>query len=80
MLAAVILMTTALCMLSGCTTYDNFVQEFINVDKAPEDTVRIGVFEPLSGPDEEQGKLEKIGIELAHDLYPTALAKQVELV
>ncbi|MCR5482600.1 MAG: ABC transporter substrate-binding protein [Clostridia bacterium] len=65
--------------LSGCTTYENFVKTF-STEKEPEDVVRIGVFEPLSGEDSEFGKLEKQGIELAHELYPKALNKQVELV
>ncbi|MEG1585002.1 MAG: ABC transporter substrate-binding protein, partial [Anaerovorax sp.] len=45
-----------------------------------QETVRIGVFEPLSGSDKEGGELEKMGIELAHDLYPEVLGKKVELI
>ena len=35
------------------------------------ETIRIGVFEPLSGGNAAYGKLEKQGIDLAHKLYPT---------
>lgn len=77
-----ILLITVIIMytLSGCATYDNFKNEYVEIDQEPEDTVRIGVFEPLSGKDKKFGELEKMGIELANELYPTALAKRVELV
>ncbi|MDD3874802.1 MAG: ABC transporter substrate-binding protein, partial [Methanosarcina sp.] len=51
-----------------------------NSESTAEDTIRIGVFEPLSGVDEEAAKQEVDGIELAHSLYPTVLGKKVELV
>lgn len=64
---------------TGCKTYDDFTQTFIE-DADGEDTIRIGIFEPLSGSDKAYGKLELSGIELAHELYPTVLGKRVELV
>ncbi len=66
-------------MLAGCASYDNFSETFLVKDN-PADVVRIGVFEPLSGKDEDAGRLEIAGIELAHKLYPTVLGKNVELV
>jgi branched-chain amino acid transport system substrate-binding protein len=65
---------------TGCDSYENFKAAFIDKDKPAEETVRIGVYEPLSGPDEEHGELEKRGIELANKLFPTALGKRVELL
>ncbi len=66
--------------LTSCATLDAFVDTFIDPKEAPEETVRIGVFEPLTGPDSEYGKLEVMGIELANELYPVVLQKPVELI
>lgn len=60
--------------LLGCTSKTPVGMD-INVD-----TIRIGVMEPLSGTNEEQGLLERQGIELAHELYPTVLDQPVELI
>ncbi len=65
---------------TGCTTFDNFKEAFINKDAQQDDTIRIGVYEPMSGADKEGGELETQGIELANQLYPTVLGKKVELV
>ncbi len=67
--------------LTGCTTYTNFKNAFFGTDSvAKEKTIKIGVFEPTSGSMKTQGKEEVMGIELAHDLYPTACGKTVELI
>ncbi|MGI6733885.1 MAG: ABC transporter substrate-binding protein [Anaerovoracaceae bacterium] len=68
-----------LITVSGCSTYASFSEAFLG-EEPEEDVVRIGVFEPLSGSDEEAARLEVMGIELAHNLYPTVLGKRVELV
>ncbi len=68
------------CSLAACATLDAFVDTFIEQKEEPEETVRIGVFEPLTGPDSEYGKLEVMGIELANELYPVVLQKPVELI
>ncbi|MBK5261925.1 MAG: ABC transporter substrate-binding protein [Peptostreptococcaceae bacterium] len=65
---------------TGCESYDNFKAIFIDGGKINEDTIRIAVYEPLSGPDKEYGKLEKIGVEIANQLFPRALGKKVELL
>ncbi|NLY71676.1 MAG: ABC transporter substrate-binding protein [Clostridiales bacterium] len=62
---------------SGCKTYDNFIE---SNNPKPDDVIRIGIFEPLSGSDKKGGELEIKGIKLAHELYPTVLGKKVELV
>lgn len=67
-------------VLTGCTTYKNFKDYFIEANVNINETVRIGVFEPLTGEHSEQGKLEIQGIELAHELYPRVLGKEVELI
>ena len=67
--------------LTGCSTYTNFKNAFFGtVTVAKEKNIKIGVFEPTSGSMKTQGKEEVMGIELAHDLYPTACGKTVELV
>lgn len=67
--------------LCACTTYTNFKNAFFPSDKkAEERTIKIGVFEPLSGKNKTEGNEELMGIELAHDLYPTVCGKDVELV
>lgn len=66
--------------LTACATFDNFKGTFIDKKEEPEATVRIGVFEPLSGKDKEKGELEVRGIELAREMFPKALGKDIELV
>lgn len=65
-------------MMTGCTTYDNFIAS-VQKDKT-EETIRVGIFEPLSGPDSAFGQLELKGIELAQGIYPKVLGKTVELI
>jgi branched-chain amino acid transport system substrate-binding protein len=43
------------------------------------DTIKIGLFQPLTGNFAAGGELEKMGVELAHELYPEVLGKKVEL-
>ncbi len=76
----IILIMVTLSALTGCQTLDNFVSTWITHEAVERSVIRIGVYEPLSGEDRESGKLEKMGIELAHQLYPTVLGKDVELV
>ena len=67
--------------MTACTTFDNFKNTFIAEDSAEKNaTIKIGVFEPMSGEDKDKGQLEVMGIELAHELFPTALGKKIELV
>jgi len=81
---------TAVClilsisMLTGCTTFNNFKNAFFETDStqtvAKDRTIKIGVFEPLSGENKEQGNLELMGIQLANEMYPEILGKKVELI
>jgi branched-chain amino acid transport system substrate-binding protein len=65
--------------LSGCTTYDNFVEGFFG-DGTKQDTIKIALYEPISGEFSDEAAAEIKGIELAHKLFPEVLGKQVELV
>lgn len=67
-------------LFTGCQTYDNFVAVWITHKAVERSVIRIGVFEPLTGEHKAYGELEKMGIELAHQLYPMALGKDIELV
>ena len=64
-------------LLTGCTTFNNFKEGFFGTKKDPEEVIKIGVFEPLSGENEAHGKLEVQGVELANELFPTVLGKKV---
>ncbi len=44
------------------------------------DTIKIGVFEPMTGANAAGGALEVEGVELANELYPTVLGRPVEFV
>ena len=67
--------------MTGCTTYNNFKAAFFageQTEKAP--TIKIGIYESISGQNAARGKAEALGIELAHELYPTVLGMDVELI
>ena len=69
-----------LASLSSCTSWDNFYNAFIKKEEAPAKTVRIAVFEPLTGNDASEAEDEIEGIRLANSLYRTANGSRVELV
>lgn len=83
-LTVVMCLVLIISMMTGCTTFNNFKNAFFGTQQpgkeAAERTIKIGVFEPLSGQNKEQGNLELMGIELANQLYPEVLGKKVELV
>lgn len=68
-------------MLTGNTTYSNFRNAFLGGStETAAPTIKIGVYEPLSGAYKQYGKDEAAGIELAHDLYPEVIGKKVDLI
>ena len=67
-------------MLTGCTTFNNFKEAFLQQKKSSDVTIQIGVYEPMSGADSDAAKAEIKGIELAHEVYPNIGGKIVELV
>ena len=69
-----------LASLSSCTSWDNFYNAFIKKEEAPAKTVRIAVFEPLTGNEASGAEAEIEGIRLANSLYRTANGSRVELV
>lgn len=67
-------------MLTGCTTFNNFKEAFLQQKKSSDVTIQIGIYEPMSGADSDAAKAEIKGIELAHEVYPNIDGKIVELV
>ncbi len=69
--AALAALLAAAAALTGCTTYDNFKAAFID---PPDErlTVKIGVYEPVTGADAPGAADELAGIALANELFPAA--------
>lgn len=67
-------------MLTGCTTFNNFKEAFLQQKKSSDVTIQIGIYEPMSGADSDAAKAEIKGIELAHEVYPNIGGKIVGLV
>lgn len=67
-------------MLTGCTTFNNFKEAFLQQKKSSDVTIQIGIYEPMSGADSDAAKAEIKGIELAHEVYANIGGKIVELV
>lgn len=76
MIMTVLLLT----LFTGCATFNNFKEAFIDKPQDQKATIQIGVFEPMTGADSEAAELEIKGIELAHEMYPTVNGKIIELV
>ncbi|MDO4546433.1 MAG: ABC transporter substrate-binding protein, partial [Bacillota bacterium] len=73
-------MVLAMCILSGCTTFENFKEAFIDKPQNQSDTIQIGIYEPMSGADSEASEPEIEGIRLAYSQYPEVGGKKIELV
>lgn len=83
-LGVIICLLLTLSLVTGCTTFNNFKNAFFSDGSsekvAKERTIKIGVYEPLTGQYKTQGSEERIGIELANELYPEVAGKKVELI
>lgn len=66
--------------LTGCTTYNNFHAAFFEPPVEEENIIRIGIYEPLTGPDADEASEEIKGMELAHEMFPDLDGVPVELV
>lgn len=80
--ARILALTMILALgLTGCTTYNNFKNAWLPKDKVEEErTIKIGVFEPMSGQYKQQGMEEVRGIELAYEKMSKVLDKKIQLV
>jgi len=79
-IAVAAVMSLCLGVLSGCTTFDNFKQAFIDKPQDKSATIQIGIYEPMTGADKSVAEEEIQGIKLAYEQYPTVNGKIVELV
>lgn len=70
MLVAVLLLSA---LFTGCGGGEETAE-----GELPE-VIKIGVFEPLTGANAAGGELEKLGIDLAHEMYPTVTIDGVEI-
>ena len=77
-ITAFIMVLSLALTFCGCTTLKYFLDVYGN--EQDDDTVKIGIFEPLTGIDGEAAGPELSGIMLAHELYPTLFGKKVELI
>lgn len=68
-----VLLLSLVIMMAGCGGEDLPIT-------GSADTIRIGVFQPLTGANAAGGELELKGIRLANKLYPEVLGKKIELV
>ncbi len=66
--------------MSACTTFDNFKSAFIDPPVQEEDVIVVGIYEPITGQCKAQGQEEVKGIELAHELKPEVIGKEVKLI
>lgn len=64
-LAIILTLTMALCMLSGCGETPS------GGNTTDDKTIKIGIFEPASGDNAAGGKQEVLGMRYAHSLKPT---------
>ncbi len=76
---SIILASTLTISLFGCANNANNGSSS-NDPNASSDTIKIGVFEPITGANAGGGELEVKGVKLANKLYPEVLGKKIELV
>lgn len=85
-LSVILCIVMAMSMMTGCTTFNNFRNAFFsdgasnNGQNGVSKTIKIGVYEPLTGEYKSFAEEEKVGIELAKEMYPQVLGKDVELI
>ena len=71
----------AASIVFGGKTFSDFKNAYFGGNAEVADpTIKVGVYECLSGEYKQYGKDEAAGIELAHDLYPSVLGKDIELI
>jgi branched-chain amino acid transport system substrate-binding protein len=71
------LLLSSMLLLTSCVTKNTSDSGKTSTSSG---TIKIGVFEPMTGANAAGGALEIEGIKLANKLYPEVLGKKVELV
>lgn len=74
------LLLTSVLLAAGCSNGGSTTTPSSGGTTPAGGTIKIGVFEPLTGANAAGGLLELDGIKLAHKLYPSVLGQQIELV
>ena len=80
LITAVCILALTAFALSGCTTFNNFKEAFIDEPADQTGTINIGVYEPMSGADKDGASPELAGIELAHETMPEVEGKKINLI
>lgn len=66
---------------TGCvSTYDSFKHAFFDKNDGTVETIKFGVIEPKTGTDSAMGTQEIRGIQIANEMFPQVLGKDIELV
>lgn len=78
-LAAVVLMAGLFWPLKSQQSTEIIKKLPTKPDETKTEVIRIGVFEPLSGANQEGGNAELEGIQLANELYPVVNGNKIEL-
>lgn len=76
LLICIILLSLGIRGIIG-STKERLGQE---LEKTQSEVIKIGVFEPLTGGAASGGQMTLEGIQLAHELFPEVLGKNIELV
>ena len=80
-LVVLFVLIIAVSFLTGGKTFNDFKNAYFGtITEVKEPTIKVGIYECLSGEFKQYGKEEAAGIELAHDLCPTVLGKNIELI
>ncbi len=77
-LLLIAMMSVGVLVMSGCTTLNNFTDAFFGTGQG--DTIKIGVYQPMTGVDKEEGEKEIRGIQIAHEIRPEILGNEIELL
>ena len=80
MITVLCVLAAAVFALTGCTTFNNFKEAFIDPPDTRTDTIDIGVFEPMTGTSKDGAQAELSGIELAHEAMPEVNGREVRLI
>ncbi len=79
-IAVFMIITLMAFPLFSCTTYDSFANFLMNEDSEIIDTIKVGVYQPITGAESANAQFEIDGIELAHEYVTEVLGKDIELI
>ena len=71
-LSLILCLILCLGLLSGCETWNNFRKAFIDPPQPEVFDIKIGILEPQTGRQSYDAEDEVAGMELAHEMFPSA--------